>query len=43
MQKRNTHVFMILGVASLDARVSSVLIDGHWAWPPAWLDLLVEI
>jgi hypothetical protein len=31
-------MFMILEVASLDARVSSVLIDGHWAWPLAWSD-----
>jgi hypothetical protein len=29
--------------SSLDAQVSSVLIDGHWAWPSARLDLLVEI
>jgi hypothetical protein len=29
--------------SNLDARVSSILIDGHWTWPPAQLDLLVEI
>lgn len=29
--------------SNLDARVSSVLIDRHWAWPPARSDILVEI
>jgi len=29
--------------SNLDARVSSVLIDGRWVWPPAQSDLLVEI
>jgi hypothetical protein len=29
--------------SNLDARVSSILIDGRWVWPPARSDLLVEI
>jgi hypothetical protein len=29
--------------SNLDARVSSVLIDGSWVWPPTQSDLLVEI
>jgi hypothetical protein len=27
----------------IDARVSSVLQNGNWVWPPAWSDHLVDI